>query len=125
MPGSGRQSPRTVETSVVVVLTGGWSCGARLGVGQAGACPRLLPEGSQRLGGPGRAEGASRVARCQAPWRPEGRPRILRGLHTRPAAAQPSPLSFGPCPAGRLVVTRPVGGGGRARSRTGSASRQR
>jgi hypothetical protein len=71
-------------------------------LGRAGwSCPRFLPEGSQRLGGPGRAEGASRAARCEAPWRPEGRPRILRGL-TRAAAAQPPPL-FRLAPAGWLV----------------------
>src|SRR5918998_2895206 len=112
MPGSGRQSPRTVETSVVVVLTGGWSCGARVGVGQAGAWPRLLPEGSQRLGGPGRAEGASRAARCQAPWRPEGRPRILRGHHKTSGGAAVS-----------VVIRSPLGGpvGGHAACRRGRA----
>jgi hypothetical protein len=36
-----------------------WS--PRAGVGQAGACPRFLPEGSQRLGGHGHA--GRRVAR--------------------------------------------------------------
>jgi hypothetical protein len=36
-----------------------WS---RLPGGQAWACPRFLPEGSQRLGGPGHAEGVSRSA---------------------------------------------------------------
>ena len=60
-----RQSPRTVETWVVVMLSE-WLvlwC-PRPWVGRL-ASPRLLPEGSQRLRGPGHAEGVSRAARAR------------------------------------------------------------
>jgi hypothetical protein len=77
-----RQSPRTVETSVVVTFEQlADLVEPACQVGQAGPARGFLPEGSQRLGGQGHAEGVSRVARCEAPLRSEGRPRILRGLH--------------------------------------------
>jgi hypothetical protein len=113
------QSPRTVETWFVVMLNG--VVGLVVPASWAGAgwtCPRFLLQGSRRLGGPGRAEGASRAARCEAPLRPEGRPRILRGLGKTSGGAAAS-IVFRPCVGGRVVVTRPAGGLGRVRSRPG------
>jgi hypothetical protein len=49
----------------------------RAGVGQAGLPAVAALRGRRGSGVQGAPVGASRIARCAAPWRSEGRPRIL------------------------------------------------
>ena len=50
--GNNRDSPQTVETSVVVIMVSrGWPCRARVRAGQALACPRFLLPGAAVVSG--------------------------------------------------------------------------
>jgi hypothetical protein len=78
----GFKSPGTVETSVVVMLNGLlilWSACA--GVGRLGLPAFPASRGRRGSGVKGTPKACRALARCEAPLRPEGRPRILRGLH--------------------------------------------
>src|SRR6185437_9433215 len=56
-------------------------CAPRASAGQAWACPLFLAPGAAAVsGGQGSPQGCRAPARCAAPWRPEGRPRTLRGV---------------------------------------------
>ena len=76
-----RDSPQTVETSVVVITArAGWPCRARARRGQAWPCPlSLLPGAAGVPGVKGGPQGRRAPARCAAPLRPGWRPRTLSG----------------------------------------------
>ena len=104
-----RDSPQTVETSVVVIMASmAGLLRARARAGQARGLPAFpAPRGRSGLRGQGRPVGPSPAGRCGAPLRPEGRPRTLAGAR-RPAAAQPPPFparAAGP-PRSRGVLSR-------------------
>jgi hypothetical protein len=76
-----RDSPQTVETSVVVIMA---SMAGLLvpvpGRGRLVACPLFLLPGAAVVSGvKGGPQGPSPAGRCGAPLRPEGRPRTLSG----------------------------------------------
>src|SRR6266704_5229484 len=76
-----RDSPQTVETSVVVIMAGTGLVLVRPRPAGAGCgLPAFpAPRGRSGLRGQGRPAGPSRAARFGAPLRPEGRPRTLSG----------------------------------------------
>jgi hypothetical protein len=74
-----RDSPQTVETSVVVNMASMAGLLAPVsGRGRLVACPLfLLPGAAVVFGVKGGPQGPSPAGRCGAPLRPEGRPRTL------------------------------------------------
>ena len=74
-----RDSPQTVETSVVVIMASMAGLLAPVpGRGRLVACPLFLLPGAAVVSG-SRAARPSPAGRCGAPLRPEGRPRTLSG----------------------------------------------
>src|SRR6185437_14316756 len=112
--GALRQSPGTVETSVVVMLNRLlilWSACA--GVGRLGLPAFPASRGRRGSGVKGTPKACRALARCEAPLRPEGRPRILRGLRKISGGAAASVVLGGPswscgvrAGLGELVVDR-------------------
>jgi hypothetical protein len=76
-----RDSPQTVETSVVVIMArAGWFWCARARAGRPGPARFFLLPGAAVVSGvKGGPQGRRAPARCAAPLRPEGRPRTLSG----------------------------------------------
>jgi hypothetical protein len=87
-------------------------------VGRLGPARVSWLRGRRGSGVKGTPVGVSRAARCEAPLRPEGRPRILRGLHKISGGAAAS-VVFRCVQRARLPIMRPAGESGRARSRSG------
>ena len=134
-----RGSPESVDTligSLLASLAYPWLTGyarLRLGlltcrsaarrVGQAWACPRFLPQGSQRSPGSGPARRAVAAAMRSSLEAGGAAPYPAR-RSGRSAAAKPPPSGCGPR-SGPAAVTRPRFGPGPARSRPGTSSRSR
>ena len=78
---SSRDSPQTVETSVVVIMASmAGLLAPASGRGRLVACPLFLLPGAAVVSGvKGGPQGPSPAGRCGAPLRPEGRPRTLSG----------------------------------------------
>lgn len=95
-----RDSPQTVETSVVVIMASMAGLLAPVpGRGRLVACPLFLLPGAAAVSGvKGGPQGPSPAGRCGAPLRPEGRPRTLSG---RKKASGGAAASFFSWPAQR------------------------
>jgi hypothetical protein len=117
----GRDSPQTVETSVVVIMA---SMAGLLvpvpGRGRLVACPLFLLPGAAVVSGvKGGPQGPSPAGRCGAPLRLERRPRTLSG---RKKASGGAAASFFPGPrSGPAALTRRPFPPGTARNPPGCA----
>ena len=120
-PAAERDSPQTVETSVVVIMASMAGLLAPVpGRGRLVACPlSLLPGAAVVSGVKGGPQGPSPAGRCGAPLRPEGRPRTLSG---RKKASGGAAASFSWHPrSGPAALTRRPFPPGTARNPPGCA----